>query len=340
MVSTTIPTKDVDFNEMRETITPVALANATKYYCMKKLLLLLILLVGQSVFAQQIEVKSTELIKSTESGDFYFALFSPKGTYLLTSSANYAGLRQIMLATQEVRILTQEPGAGYDVKISADESTILFKKTEFIKNVRYTSLYQYSLTDNKTVKIENAVREKLTPAFAQNKPAFVKGKNLIKSANVTDSEITPFINIEDRKMALYKGNDKKILVPNGENESYFWASISPDGKHIVYTTAAKGTFVCNIDGSNPVPLGKLNAPVWLNSQWIVGMDDKDDGSIVLSSSLVAATADGKVRQALPAPSINIAMYPAASPDGTQIAFNTEKGEIYLMNINIKEETGL
>ncbi|MDR2650879.1 MAG: hypothetical protein LBC68_01000 [Prevotellaceae bacterium] len=300
---------------------------------MKKLLLL-IFLVGQSVFAQQIEIKSTELVKATESGDFYFAQFSPKGTYLLTSSANYAGLRQIMLETQEVKILTQEQGSGYDVKISADESTILFKKTEFIKNLRYTSLYQYSFTDNKTVKVENAVREKLTPAFAQNKPIFVKGKSLVK-ANITDSEITPFINIEDKQMALYKGNTKKILTPSGENESYFWASVSPDGKHIVYTTAAKGTFVCKIDGSNPVSLGKLNAPVWLNNQWIVGMDDKDDGTMILSSSLVASTIDGKLRQVLTIPSIKIALYPAASPDGKKIAFNTESGEIYIMNINIK-----
>ncbi|MDR1554194.1 MAG: hypothetical protein LBS69_12170 [Prevotellaceae bacterium] len=300
---------------------------------MKKLLLL-ILLVGQSVFAQQIEIKSTELVKATEPGGFYFAQFSPKGTYLLASSANYAGLTQIMLETQEVKILTQEPGAGYDVKISADESTVLFKKTEFIKNLRYTSLYQYSFTDNKTVKVENAVREKLTPVFAQNKPAFVKGKSLVKSG-VTDSEIMPFINIENKQMALYKGNTKKILTPNGENESYFWASISPDGKHIVYAVAAKGTFVCNIDGSNPLSLGKLNAPVWLNNQWIVGMDDKDDGEKLLSSSIIASSIDGKLRQTLSTPSIKIALYPAASPDGKKIVFNTGNGEIYLMNITIK-----
>ncbi|MDR2065760.1 MAG: hypothetical protein LBP85_08660 [Prevotellaceae bacterium] len=301
---------------------------------MKKLLLL-ILLVGQSVFAQQIEIKSTELVKATESGGFYFALFSPKGNYLLASSPNYTGLTQIILKTNEVKVLTQELGAGYDVKISADESSILFKKTEFRNNLRYTSLYLYSFTDNKTVKVENAVRERLTPVFSQNKPAFVKDKSLVKSADIAASEIIPFINIEDRKMALYKGSSKTILTPSGENESYFWASVSPDGKHIVYATAAQGTFVCNINGSNAVSLGKLNAPVWLNSQWIVGMDDKDDGNVILSSSLVASTADGKVKQALPTPSIKIALYPAASPDGKQIAFNNEKGEIYLMNINIK-----
>ncbi|MDR1984144.1 MAG: hypothetical protein LBQ28_04910 [Prevotellaceae bacterium] len=301
---------------------------------MKKLLLL-ILFVGHYAYGQQIEVKSIELLEGTKSGGFYYPVFSPKGTYLLASSANYVGIRQIVLATNEVNTLTHDLGAGYDLRISADESAILFKKTEFVNHLRYTSLYQYSFADKKTVKVENAVREKLTPVFAQNKAAFVKGGSLVKNSNITAAEITSFINIENQKMALYKGNSKRILTPNGENESYFWASVSPDGKHIVYTTASKGTFVCNIDGSNAVSLGKLNAPAWLNNQWIVGMDDKDDGHVVLSSSLVAATVDGKVRQTLQTPAIKIAMFPAASPDAKQIAFNNEKGEIYLINIIIK-----
>jgi hypothetical protein len=31
----------------------------------------------------------------------------------------------------------------------------------------------------------------------------------------------------------------------------------------------------------------------------------------------------------------MAMYPAASADGKRIAFNTEKGEIYILNVSIK-----
>ena len=300
---------------------------------MKKLLLLIVLL-GQTVFAQQIDVKSVELLKGTETGGYHFAVYSPQGGYLLTSSANYTGLQQITLATGEVKVITKEPGAGYDAKISADGLTILFKKTEFINKLRYTSLHQYSFTDNKTAKIESATRDKITPAFAQNEPMHVKGNNnLVKSAKAV--VITPFVTIEDMKMVLYSGNTNKTLMPNGADVTYFWASVSPDGKHIVYAAGGQGTFVCNIDGTNVVSLGKLSAPVWLNNQWIVGMDDKDDGHVVLSSAIVAVTVDGKIQQTLKTPASNIAMYPAASPDGKQIAFENEKGQIYLININIK-----
>ena len=301
---------------------------------MKKLLFLIALL-GQTVFAQQINVKSVELLKSTEAGGYHYAVYSPQGTYLLTSSVNYTGLKQITLATGEVKTITQAPSAGYGVKISADESTILFTKTEYVNNLRYASLHQYSFTDKKTTQVESATREKLTPAFVQNEPMYAKGnKNLVKSSKATVA--TPFVAIEDMKMVVYSGNTSKVLAPNGANANYFWANISPDGKRIVYyTTATQTTCVCNIDGTNPMSIGKLDAPVWLNNQWIVGMDSKDDGETVLSSPIVAVTVDGKTRQILATPSIKIAMYPAVSPDGKQIAFENEKGQIYLMNINIK-----
>jgi hypothetical protein len=300
----------------------------------KTILSLLTILFVCTAFAQQIEVLSIERLKGTEAGGFYHPVFAPKGAWLLTSSENYTGLKQISLQTNALTTLTQDPGAGYDVRISADESAILYKKTEFQNNRRYTSLYQYDFADRKTIKLADATREKINPYFAKNKPMYVKGARLVKN-NVTPDEVTPFINIEDRKMVLYQGDRKIILTPNGTDASYFWASVSPDRKHIVYTVAAQGTFVCDIDGANTVSLGKLNAPVWLNNQWVIGMDDKDDGYILISSEIVAATIDGKIRQLLAVPQVKIAMYPAASPDGKRMAFNTGNGEIYLLDIIIK-----
>jgi Tol biopolymer transport system component len=300
---------------------------------MKKVLLLFALL-GQLAFAQQVEVTSVKLLKGTEKGGFFHPVFSPQGTYLLTTAENYAGLNQHVLATNDVKTLTTDAGAGYDVRISADENTILFKKTEFINNLRYTSLNQYSVQEKKQLKLEAATREKITPAFAGNKPAYVKGSALTKTKAAVEN-VAPFINIEDQKMVLYAGVKRTVLTPNGTDASYFWASVSPDQKHIVYTVASRGTFVCRIDGSQVVSLGKLNAPVWLNNQWVIGMNDIDDGNVVTASTIVATTIDAKVRRTLDTHQTSIAMYPAASADGKQIAFNSDKGEIYIAEIHIK-----
>ena len=301
---------------------------------MKKLFILFALL-GQIAVAQSIKVNSVQVLKGTETGGFYHPVFSPQGSYLLTTAEHYAGLKFHSLTTNEVKTLTADAGAGYDLCISADENTILFKRTEMINNLRYTSLQQYNLQDKKQLQIETAMREKITPAFAGEQPAYVQGNTLVKPQTRAAGEVAPFINIENQKMVLYAGTTRTALTPNGADASYFWASVSPDGKHIVYTVAARGTFVCSIDGKNPVSLGKLGAPKWLNNQWVVGMDDKDDGERVLSSVIVASTIDGKVRQTLATPQTPVAMYPAASADGKKIAFNSGEGKIFILDVLCK-----
>lgn len=301
---------------------------------MKKLLLLSLILIGQFSYAQRIDVKSIQLLNGTEQGGYFHPIFSPKGTYLLTTAENYTGLNRHVITTNKIEKLVTDAGAGYGVRISADENTILFKKTEMRNNLRFSSLQSYSLNDMEQEKLVDATHEKISPAFAENVPAVIKG-GVLKKMRYTASKVNPYINIEDRKMVLYTESTRKVLAPNGEDKSYFWASISPDGKHIVYTVAAYGTFICDINGENIVSLNKLNAPNWLNNEWIIGMNDKDNGDQITTSEIIATTIDGKIRQTLTTPFAKIAMYPAASADGKQIAFNSEKGQIYIMNIELK-----
>lgn len=301
---------------------------------MRKLLLLLLVATGHLSYAQRVDVKSVQLLKGTEQGGFYHPVFSPASSYLLTTAENYAGLNRHVMATNQMEKLTADAGAGYEVCISPDENTVLFRKSELRNNLRYSSVQSYSLSEKKQRMLTDATREKVTPLFAENEPAVIQGKTLKKIGSAA-SAVSPRINIEDRKMVLYTGNLRTVLTPNGADRSYFWASVSPDGRHIVYTVAAHGSFVCDIQGKNVVSLGKLNAPKWLNNRWVVGMNDVDNGDEVATSEIVASTIDGKVRQTLPTPAVSIAMYPAASADGRQIAFNSEKGQIYIMNIELK-----
>ncbi len=300
---------------------------------MKKILLLFVF-AGQFTLAQQVTIQSVVPIKNTENGGFFYSKFSSTGDYLLVTAENYAGLKLYSFSDNSIKTITQDAGAGYGVQTSADDNTIVYQKNEFVKNLKNTSLVSYSKTSGNKVQLVAPTREPITAKFAANKPQYVKGKILV-AKNITTIESTPVICIEDQKMVIYSGNIRKVLTPNGQNASYIWPSISPDRKNIAYTVAGKGTFVCNVNGLNPVSLGKLSAPVWLNNQWLVGMDDKDDGEKLISSTLVALSINGKVRQALPTPANKMAMYPTASSDGSRIVFNTEKGELYLLNVQVK-----
>ena len=83
----------------------------------------------------------------------------------------------------------------------------------------------------------------------------------------------PTVSIQDQKMLITNGDESYVLAPNGDDASYFWASISPDGKHIVYVTAKYGTFVCDINGNQVRSMGRMNAPKWLDNQHVAGMQE-------------------------------------------------------------------
>ena len=83
----------------------------------------------------------------------------------------------------------------------------------------------------------------------------------------------PTVSIQDQKMLVTDGENAYVLAPNGDDASYFWASVSPDGKHLVYVTAKGGTFVCDINGDNVRSMGRMNAPKWLNNNQIAGMQE-------------------------------------------------------------------
>lgn len=300
---------------------------------MKKVLLLLVVSV-QILFAQQIHVKTVEKITAPNTNGLYHAIFSPTGDYLLASADNFAGLQLYSFKTKTLSTLTTDAGAGYGVQISDDGNSILYRKSELVNQLKYTSLMEYSRTNAQKQQLVSPTREVISAKYVANRPMYLKSKKLVRN-NISTAETSPLIAIENQKMVIYDASSRKEIAPNGQNASYFWASFSPDKKNIVYTVAGKGTFVCKIDGTNPVSLGKLGAPVWLNNNWVVGMDDKDDGATILSSQLVATTINGKIRQTVTTPIGLIAMYPAASADGSRIAFNTEKGEMYLLNIEIK-----
>ena len=109
----------------------------------------------------------------------------------------------------------------------------------------------------------------------------------------------PTVSIQDQKMLVTDGESSYVLAPNGDDASYFWASVSPDGKHLVYVTARYGTFVCDINGQNVRSMGRMNAPKWLDNNHVSGMQEfyKDHDEIDYIR-YISRSIDGKVTRDL------------------------------------------
>lgn len=130
---------------------------------------------------------------------------------------------------------------------------------------------------------------------------------------------------------IYRNNKIQKLNPVDGANGYIWASLSPDGKNILFTAAGSGTFVCDVDGKVVAKLGYLNAPTWYDNNFVVGMQDKDNGDFVTESKIVMKSINGKTEKVLSDPK-QISMYPTASSVAKKVAYNTDKGEIYVVEL--------
>ena len=133
----------------------------------------------------------------------------------------------------------------------------------------------------------------------------------------------------DLHIVLTRNGKSTILTPNGADDAYNWASISPDETKILYYVSGKGCYTCDLNGKNVHYIAlDCRAPQWYNDNIIIGMHDEDNGKWITASAIVAYSLQGE-KQIL----VNketMAIYPYTA-DG-KIAFSTAAGKVYVMNV--------
>lgn len=274
---------------------------------MKKVYLFLALAIPMMASAQLLEVGSTERVAA--SVDAKVAAFSPNGDYLLITNTSNQGLASLDLASKKTTSISKADGAGYNVQISQDGNSIVYREV--------------TINANKS-RLSNVVRHDLN---VQKKQVVAKNQTDL-SAMVADAN-RPSFSIKDQQLMMTKNGKTVVFSPNGQQYSYHWASLSPNGQKVSYYISAVGCFVCNIDGSNIQFIGhNCYAPVWYNDEIIIASDTKDDGHVITESAIVAYDLKGN-KQVL-TNGDHIAVFPHATAG--KIAYSTSEGEIYIMNV--------
>ena len=276
---------------------------------MRKIILLgVVCSISMLASAQLLEIVSTQQLKTPQNEEMKVAGFSPKGDYVLLTNDVNKGLMHYDLATDNVTTITEADGAGWAVKISLDGTNIVYRE-------RY-------MTADKLMK-HNILEYNLT---AKKKAMVAKEQRNLNKLVVANNSVS--IN-ENLHMVLTKDGKSTILTPNGENEAYNWASLSPDGQKILYYVSGKGCYTCDLNGRDIHYIAlDCRAPQWYNNNIIIGMHDEDNGKWITASAIVAYSLQGE-KQIL----VNketMAIYPYAA-DG-KIAFSTAAGKVYVMNV--------
>lgn len=300
---------------------------------MKKIMLLLTLGMSFTGMAQVLKVSSVEKIDAPQTAPTAVVGMSPQGDYVLLSSPTNQGLVKLDLNSKETTTLSTAPGAGFDVRISQDGTNVVYREVSFATNkMKKVALKNRNMITQEVITLADATRDLQGYSIDGTTASVVKkgkqsaralGKEKVQTKN-------PVLSIKDRQLMISYGGKSRIFSPNGQNFSYIWPSLSPNGQKVLYYVSGVGAFVCDLNGKNIQALGQVRAPKWYDDATVVGMNDKDDGQFIYASSIVVVALDGS-RQTLTDDSV-IAMYPHPSLSGDKISFSTPKGEAYIIHI--------
>ncbi|MBR5087211.1 MAG: hypothetical protein IKX31_09435 [Muribaculaceae bacterium] len=300
---------------------------------MRKTIFLIGLFLSITTSAQVLNVQSIDKVKAPANEMAkQVAAISPNGDYLLLCSQSQEGLIKLDLTTGKSKTLTTARGAGFGTRISDDGEIAAFQEVSFNQDrLLMRSVKSIDLKSGTTQTLLQPSREYQGFDLQRDVVATVANKQVsmksLKSGNAIASR--PIVSNSNLKLMLTVNGSTRQFTPNGDQFSYIWASISPNGKRILYYVSELGCYSCRLDGSDMVKLGEIRAPQWLDDNTVVGMRDYDDGITITSSTIVAKNLDG-TEQRLTGDDI-IALYPQVTDKAGKIAFSTIDGEIYIIN---------
>lgn len=299
------------------------------------------------IYSQNIIVIEKKILLEKDGNlEYCFPKFSPQGDKVLCTSVGYQGLWLYNLSTNNIKNLNNYKGAGYNPVFSKDGKEVFFRHDKLIKKRRYFSIAHQSVNSNEVKNLVSNERDISTPKSLSDKVIVYKQNNKqvifsFKDGNnicLLKKPVTDVINAftENSNLYIEKNGEKSILNPVGEGH-YIWGSLSPNRDKVLFTLAGKATYITSLEGNVLLELENANYPSWSgDGNWIVFMNDNDDGHVVTSSEIKVAHVVSKKVFNLTSSTNKIEMYPSWSPSDNKILYQTVSGNIEMLTVEVQE----
>ena len=302
---------------------------------MKAKFLVLLLLCMQVPSFGQIKITSVSKLPLANSKSWSNVQAADAKSVFFTTS-DYQGIWQYTFSTKTLKQITDDPRSGFGFTVSADGKSVAYRRTLDETNGRVQEVILKNLSTS-AEQVVSRGENLSTPSFAGRSVVCANEANVQNLAAVTSTSRPVVLGIENTKILLLENGTKRLLdplksaVPAGTQSSYIWPFLSPNGKSIVASEMALGTFVCDLKGKVISRLGRRNAAIWTrDGRWLVYMRDVDDGHNISASDLFCISPDGKKSAQLTTSKDKIELYPFCSPVENKIFCNTLGGEILVL----------
>lgn len=230
------------------------------------------------------------------------SVISPDGSQIFFQSS--AGLEKIGVSTG-VSTMIAEGGGRYDLRLTPDGRVLTWQRRQYDANNRV--LVSTERADAQTLLVENGTEAHRGPVIRRRAAA------------------------DQPEVYIQRGHlmvDEKAIDPQGKG-SYVWPSLSPDASKIVYWCVGEGCFVCNLDGSDARHIGGMRAAVWYDDNTLIGMYDRDNGTIITESVLAEYSLSTGEKKFITS-NDTICLFPAVSPG--RIVCCDALGKLYYIDV--------
>jgi len=279
---------------------------------MRRLLLMLGLLAAPAALAQPYVTGAPEPFAPE---GFAHAVVSPTGDRVLLTTSAYEGVWVTDANGGDApRQLSAALGAGFGAVWSPDGQSLAVRaaqpSTDGSRVLRIALLDAETGAETALVPPTYGVRALPTGKI----PTAASGSAVLMGA---DGQVVRAVDDAPAAFALPVRNARALrVVP------------SPDGRRVAIEIYGGDLYLANADGSNPVSLGRGEAPTWRpDGRYVAFMVTRDDGHELLGSDLVVARADGQQRAQLTRTDATMEMYPAWLANDALLYDDAETGRV-------------
>jgi Tol biopolymer transport system component len=276
--------------------------------------------------------------------EFMQPVWSPTGEWLAITGPSYNGIWLVKPDGSDLHQLTDDVAVGYKMKWSPDGKMLGGRVAKFENRRRYNAVKVYEVaTKNSTLLTEFRLRMPGLPQWAGSNRQValftnrgveffqLSAKNGTEAQRVIDR---PLVFAGQQGLIVTSTNDANYKILDPISGLVVNSALSPDGGKIVFEMAAGNLYVCNIDGSGLIDLGRGERPQWSpDGSKIAFMISVDDGHRLLNADIYVIGANGTGKTNLTNSKDRLEMNCTWSSDGKRLAFDERNsGAIWAMEV--------
>lgn len=278
------------------------------------------------------------------SREFLQPVWSPTGEWIALTGARYNGIWLVKPEGTGLQQLTTDPAAGYKMKWSPDGKMLVGRAAKFENQRRYNAIKIYEIL-TKQARVLSDFRT-LMPGLPQwsngNQQValfanrglefFAVPQNPVLQAQGTSKR--PLVFASEQGLVVLPAGAVKQRTLQPLSGEVINAALSFDDSKIAFEMANGHLYICKIDGSALLDLGRGERPQWSpDGSKIAFLISSDDGHRLLGADIYVIRADGAGKTNLTNSSGRFEMNCTWAPDGKRLAFDERNsGAVWVIDI--------